>query len=53
METMIQRPPATRYGVDIAKEVLDNISVFDGKQGEHSQFLSTIESYSTMYRVGT
>ena len=49
--TMIQRLPATKYRADIAKKVLDNILVFDGKQGELSQFLSTIELYSTMYRV--
>ena len=50
-ETTIQRPPIARYGADISKEVLDNIPVFDGKQGELSQFLSTIELYSTMYTV--
>ena len=50
-ETMTQRPPATRYGADIAKEVLDNILVFDDKQGEFRQFLSTIELYLIMYRV--
>ena len=49
--TMIQRPAITRYGADIPKKVLDNISVFEGKQGELTQFLNTIESYSTMYRV--
>ena len=41
----------TRYGADIPKEVLDNIATFDGKPGELNQFLSTIESYSTMYRI--
>ena len=40
----------TRYGADIPKEVLDNIPTFDGKP-ELNQFLSTIESYSTMYRI--
>ena len=49
--TTIQRPPISRYGADIPKEVLDNIPAFKGKQGELSQFLNTIESYSTMYRV--
>ena len=39
----------TRYRADIPKEVLDNIPTFDGKPGELNQFLSTIESYSTMY----
>ena len=39
------------YKADIPKEVLDNIPAFEGKQGELSQFLNTIESYSTMYRV--
>ena len=47
----IQRPPITRYGADIPKEVPDNIPAFEGKQGELSQFLNTIESYSMMYRV--
>ena len=47
----IQRPPITRYGADIPKEILDNIPAFEGKQGELSQFLNTIESYSMMYRV--
>ena len=47
----IQRPPNTRYGADIPKEILDNIPAFEGKQGELSQFLNTIESYSMMYRV--
>ena len=32
----------TRYGVDIPKEVLDNIPTFDGKPGELNQFLSTM-----------
>ena len=41
----------TRYGADIPKEVLDNTPTFDGKPGELNQFLSTIESYSTMYRI--
>ena len=41
----------TRYRVDIPKEVLDNIPTFDRKPGELNQFLSTIESYSTMYRI--
>ena len=47
----IQRPPITRYGADIPKEILDNMPAFEGKQGELSQFLNTIESYSMMYRV--
>ena len=47
----IQRPPITRYGADIPKEILDNIPAFEGKQGELSQFLNTIESYYMMYRV--
>ena len=46
--TTIQRPPLTRYGADIPKEVLDNIPAFKGKQGELSQFLNTIESYSAI-----
>ena len=41
----------TQYGADVPKEVLDNIPTFDGKPGELNQFLSTIESYSTMYRI--
>ena len=41
----------TWYRADIPKEVLDNIPTFDGKPGELNQFLSTIESYSTMYRI--
>ena len=41
----------TQYGVDIPKKVLDNMPTFDGKPGELNQFLSTIESYSTMYRI--
>ena len=47
---MLKLPPM-RYGINIAEEVLDNIPVFDGKQGKLNQFLSTIKSYSTMYRV--
>ena len=47
----IPRPPITRYGADISKEVLDNIPAFKDKQGELSQFLNTIESYSMIYRV--
>ena len=41
----------TQYGADIPKEVLNNIPTFDRKPGELNQFLSTIESYSTMYRI--
>ena len=47
----VPRTMITRYGVDVPKEVLDNIPTFDGKPGELNQFLSTIESYSTMYRI--
>ena len=49
--TTVHRPIITRYGADIPKEVLDNIPMFNSKQGELNQFLSTIESYSTMYRI--
>ena len=41
----------TQYRADIPKEVLNNIPTFDGKPGELNQFLSTVESYSTMYRI--
>ena len=47
----VPRTMITRYRVDIPKEVLDNIPTFDRKPGELNQFLSTIESYSTMYRI--
>ena len=47
----VPKTTITRYGADIPKEVLDNVPTFDGKQGELNQFLSTIESYSTMYRI--
>ena len=47
----VPRSMITRYGADVPKEVLDNIPTFDGKPGELNQFLSTIESYSTMYRI--
>ena len=46
----VPRPMITWYGADVPKEVLDNIPTFDGKP-ELNQFLSTIESYSTMYRI--
>ena len=48
---MVPRPIVTQYRVDVPKEVLDNIPTFDGKPGELNQFLSPIESYSTMYRL--
>ena len=47
----VPRTMKTWYGVDIPKEVLNNIPTFDGKPGELNQFLSTIELYSTMYRI--
>ena len=47
----VPRTTITRYGTDIPKEVLDNVPTFDGKPGELNQFSSTIESYSTMYRI--
>ena len=47
----VPRPMITWYGADVPKEVLDNIPTFNGKPGELNQFLSTIESYSTMYRI--
>ena len=47
----VPRPMITWYGADIPKEVLDNIPTFDGKVGELNQFVSTIESYSTMYKI--
>ena len=49
--TTVLRPMVMRYGADVPKEVLDNIPTFDRKPGELNQFLSTIESYSTMYRI--
>ena len=49
--TTVHRPIVTWYGADIPKKVLDNIPTFNGKQGELNQFLSTIELYSTMYRI--
>ena len=49
--TTVPRTMITWYGADVPKEVLDNIPTFDGKPGELNQFLSTIESYSTMYRI--
>ena len=49
--TTVPKTTITQYGADIPKEVLDNIPTFDGKPGELNQFLSTIESYSTMYRI--
>ena len=47
----VPRSMTTLYGTDIPKEVLDNIPTFDRKPGELNQFLITIESYSTMYRI--
>ena len=47
----VPRTRITRYGADVPKEVLHNIPTFDGKPGELNQFLSTIELYSTMYRI--
>ena len=49
--TTVHRPIITRYGADIPKKILDNIPTFDRKQRELNQFLSTIEWYSTMYRI--
>ena len=49
--TTVPRTTITWYRVEISKEVLKNIPTFDGKPGELNQFLSTIESYSTMYRI--
>ena len=39
------------YRADVPRELLNNIPTFDGKLGELNQFLSTIESYYTMYRI--
>ena len=47
----VPRPIIKRYRADILKEVLDNIPIFDRKLEELNQFLSTIELYSTMYRI--
>ena len=47
----VPRPIITRYRANIPKEVLDNIPTLDRKPGELNQFLSTIESYSTMFRI--
>ena len=49
--TIHQKPPQIRDGIEISKENLDNIQVFNGKPGEFNQFLSTVESYSRFYRV--
>ena len=37
--------------MDIPREIIENIPVFDGKPDELNQFLSTINSYTTMYNV--
>ena len=47
----VPRPIITQYGANVPKEVLENIPTFDGKSEELNQFLSTIESYSTMYSI--
>ena len=47
----VLRTMITWYGADVPKEVLNNIPTFNRKPGELNQFLSTIESYSTMYRI--
>ena len=49
--TTVPRTMIIWYGADVPKEVLDNIPIFDRKPGELNQFLSTIELYSTMYRI--
>ena len=49
--TTVPKTTIAWYGVDIPKEVLENIPTFDGKPGELNQFQSTIGSYSTMYRI--
>ena len=41
--TTVPQPTVTWYGADVPKEVLDNIPMFDSKQGELNQFLSTVE----------
>ena len=50
-DTMTLKNQPIRYRMDKGKEVLNNIPVFDGKQGKLNQFFSTIKSCSTMYRV--
>ena len=45
------RTMITQHGADVPKEIFDNIPTFDGKSGVLNQFLNTIESYSTMYRI--
>ena len=47
----VPRPIITQYRADVSKEVLDSIPTFAGKPGRTPQFLSTIELYSTMYRI--
>ena len=47
----VPRTMITWYRADGPKEVLDNIPTFNGKPGELNQFLSTIKSFSTMYRI--
>ena len=47
----VSRLMITQYGADVPKEVPDNIPTFNRKPGELNQFLSIIESYSTMYRI--
>ena len=37
--------------MDILREIIENIPVFDGKPDKLNQFLSTINSYATMYNV--
>ena len=37
--------------MDVPREILENIPMFDGKPEELNQFLSTINSYATMYSV--
>ena len=52
--TMTQLPPCVIYQyatMDVPREIIENIPIFDGKPEELNQFLSTINSYATMYNV--
>ena len=47
-------PPCVTHqyaAMDVPREIIENIPIFDGKPEELNQFLSTINSYATMYNI--
>ena len=51
MTSVLHRLTQGIHNSETSKEMVDNVPIFDGKPGELNQFLSTVESFSKLYKT--